>query len=161
LNESILETEKLVHALSDELLKLKSAVDRYDENREGLNAIREILASIGTASSNLAENSKQFLEELDKIGFETRLGQIQDASAKLVQSQARQVDSVNSVQEDLNQHIRTTEKNHSDQLRRLKDQEDRIQRASLEQASRMKLTQGLVFVLLLLEALTLVTIFVK
>jgi hypothetical protein len=41
LTEALLQTEKLVHSLADELLKLKSAVERYEDNRKSLDAVRE------------------------------------------------------------------------------------------------------------------------
>ena len=161
MNEAILETEKLVQSLSDELLKLKSAVERYEENRKGLNAIREILESIGNASSVLAENTRQFLAELNKIGFEPRLQQIQDDSAKLVQGHAKQLDSLKNIQDNLNRQGTTIEQNYKDQLSKLRDHDERMHQASLDQAKKLRLTQGLILALLALEAATLAAIFIR
>ncbi len=161
MNEAILETEKLVHSLSDELLKLKSAVEQYEESRKSLDAICESLERIGNASAGLVENTKQFLTELDKIGFEPRLQQLQDDSARIIEGHTQQLDALNNIQKNLNQHSVAMEQRQKDQLNKISEHDERMRQASREQSNKMKVAQGLILVLLALQAVTLAAIFMR
>ena len=143
MNEAFLETEKLVHSISDELLKLKSAVQQYEENRKSFNDVRESVTKIGEASVSLAANSKEFLTKLEQMEIEKRLDKLKEDTSKLEQEHSQQLKSLGQLNENLNKHEEITLRIYQDQLRKL------------------TVTQGLVGALLALEAATLAIMFLK
>lgn len=187
MNESFLETEKLVHSLADELLKLKSAVEQYENNRKSLDAIRESMQKIGNASVSLADNTKSFLAKLDGIGFEKRLNKLQDDSSSLIEKNREQTDmmtkqheeqskAVSLVDTSLTEHDKAMLQGHKEQSDRMNEQHlqqskaldlvksklsEKMLQLHQEQAKKLKLTQVLVFVLLAIEATTLAMVFFK
>lgn len=94
-NPQFLETESLIHSLADELLKLKSAVEQYEETRKNLSNIHESLEKIGVANQSLAENTKAFMAKLEHINLEGRLQQLHEANTTLQQEQAQQSKTLN------------------------------------------------------------------
>lgn len=87
-----------MHSLSDELLRLKSAVEQYEDTRKSLNDVSESTAKIGEAGLSLAESTKSFVAKLEQIGIEKRLQQIQDNSSKLIQEQQEQAKKLKNTQ---------------------------------------------------------------
>jgi hypothetical protein len=187
LNEAFLETEKLVHSLADELLKLKSAVEQYENNRKSLDAVRESVQKIGNASVSLADNTKSFFAKLDGIGLEKRLSKLQDDSSSMIEKHQEQTDmmtkqheqqskAVSLVDESLRGHDRIMLQNHKEQTDRMNEQHlqqskaldlvksklcEKMLQIHQEQTKKLKLTQVLVIILLALEAATLATIFLR
>jgi hypothetical protein len=88
-NAQLLETENLIRSLADELLKLKSAVQQYEEARADLSKIHESLEKIGASSQSLAENTRAFMSRLEQINIEKRLAELHQDDAMLIEGQAR------------------------------------------------------------------------
>lgn len=127
-----LETENLIHSLADELLKLKSAVQQYEETRKNLNNIHESLQNISVTSQSLAENTKAFMTKLEKVNLEGRLRQLEDQNALLKQGQSEHTGLLSLLDTNLKQQSKT-----------------------------INLTRVLVLILLLAQVATIVLLFVK
>jgi hypothetical protein len=99
-------------------LKLKSAVQQYEENRKSLDGVRESVQKIGEAGTGLVESTKAIMTKIEQIGLEEKLQQLQQDSSILVKEQH-------------------------------------------QQASKPRLTQGLVVAMLALEAMTMALVFLR
>ena len=71
-SERILEVETLLQALSEELLKLKSASEHYEETKENLQKMCESLDKISLTHQKLTDNIKQVLGEMEKTNLENQ-----------------------------------------------------------------------------------------
>ena len=65
-SNKILETEKLLDSLSEEMMKLKSVSEVYNRTQEELQRICDSIDTLSKTSSNLANNVKSFLPALEK-----------------------------------------------------------------------------------------------
>jgi small-conductance mechanosensitive channel len=110
MSETFVETEKLIHSLSDELLKLKSAVEHYESSQRSLDAIRDSIQKVGDNTLALVETTRVSME---------------------------------LIQQDIGQH-------------------DQAMKMRIDAyVKKLRLSQGLIFVLLVLEAATLIAIFLR
>jgi hypothetical protein len=109
-NADILETEKIIHSLADELLNLKSATQQYEETRKNLGEIHESLEKIGVASQTLADKTSTFMARIEKIDIETRLERLLEDGSTLIEGQARHAGLLNN----LDKRIGETEKTHQE-----------------------------------------------
>jgi uncharacterized protein (DUF3084 family) len=135
-NVSFLETENLIHSLADELLKLKSAVQQYEETRTNLGNIYESLQKISVANQSLAENTKAFMVKLEQINLEGRLQQLHEQNTVLKQEQSRQNEQLGLLDAKMcQQHV--------------------------HQSKTMSLTRILVLALLLAQVATIALLFLK
>lgn len=73
--KKILEVENLLQSLSEEMVKLKSASQHYDETQKNLQAICESIDKISQTHQELTDNMKQFLPILDKNVLENKKNQ--------------------------------------------------------------------------------------
>ena len=73
--KKILETENLLQSLSEEMVKLKSASQHYDETQKNLQAICESIDKISQTHKELNANMKQFLPVMEKIVLENKRNQ--------------------------------------------------------------------------------------
>jgi CHASE3 domain sensor protein len=80
--KKILETENLLKSLSEEMVKLKSASQHYDETQKNFQSISESLEKISQTHNELTDNIKQFLSIMEKNVQENKRNQeiIQKAS---------------------------------------------------------------------------------
>ncbi len=69
-SKKILEVENLLQALSEEMLKLKSASEHYGETRGNLQKLCESIDHISQTHEKLTENMKQAITEMDKANSE-------------------------------------------------------------------------------------------
>jgi hypothetical protein len=87
-----------MNSLSDELLRLKSAVQQYEETRKSLNNVSGSTQKIGEACLGLAESTKSFVAKIEQIGIEEKLRKLQDNSSKLMQEQQEQSKKLKNTQ---------------------------------------------------------------
>ena len=71
-SEKILEVENLLQALSEELLKLKSASEHYEETKENLQKMCESIDKISLTHQKLTDNIRQVLAEMEKTNLENK-----------------------------------------------------------------------------------------
>ena len=131
-NAPFLETENVIRSLADELLKLKSAVQQYEETRKNLNNVHESLQNISVASQSLAENTKAFMTKLEKVNLEGRLRQLEEQNAMFKQGQSEHTGLLSLLDTNLKQQLKT-----------------------------LNLTRVLVLILLLAQVAAIVLLFVK
>ena len=69
-SKKILEVENLLQALSEEMLKLKSASEHYEETKENLQKMCESIDKISQTHEKLTENMNQAITEMEKANSE-------------------------------------------------------------------------------------------
>lgn len=69
-SKKILEVENLLQSLSEELLKLKSASEHYEETRENLQKMCESIDKVSQTHQKLTENMNQAITEMEKANSE-------------------------------------------------------------------------------------------
>jgi uncharacterized phage infection (PIP) family protein YhgE len=124
-NAQFLETENIIHSLADELLKLKSAVQQYEETRKNLDDIHESLEKIGVASQSLADNTKTFMAKMEQIDIETRLEKLREDGSMLIQGQARHAELLNNLGGKIEEETEKTLQQLREQTSMLREEQTR------------------------------------
>jgi len=119
-SEPLLETEKLLNSLANELVKLKTAVGQYEETRNDLSKVKDSVEQISTASMAIAENGKGLLTKLEQMSLEQKLKQLDEGNAELSNEQKRHTQSLNLIESRLKQNIESLTRNFSSQSKLLK-----------------------------------------
>jgi len=102
-SEKILEVENLLHTTADELLKLKSASEHYDETKECLQKMCESLDKIYLTHQKLTDKLNPVLLEMEKTNMETKKTQ------ELIQSLYDKVNEIKVEMEKNNLEIKITQ----------------------------------------------------
>ena len=66
-----MELEKLLQSLSDEMLRLKSSSEQYEETKEQLQNICNLIEKISITHMKVTENMSEFLAEMEKMQLES------------------------------------------------------------------------------------------
>ena len=70
--DNVLEVESLLQSLSDEMLKLKSTSEHYEETKQNLEKMCESLKKIYQTHSDLTDNITQVLTEMEKTNTDNK-----------------------------------------------------------------------------------------
>ena len=90
MSNEFLKAEQLMRSLSDELLKLKSTIQQYEETRQTMKDLGQSTQEIGQACISLTENTKSLVVRLQQVAFEDNFQKLQDISSELKQQQQEQ-----------------------------------------------------------------------
>lgn len=175
-NAQLLETENLIRSLADELLKLKSAVQQYEETRTNLSNIHESLEKIGIASQSLAENTKTFMAKLEQIDIEKRLERLREDGSTLKEGQvqhaellnslgARIKDGTESISQKLSEGTEKTIQKLNEGTSALKEEQARraeiLSGQHMQQSKTLNMTRILVLAALLAQVATVLILFLR
>jgi hypothetical protein len=88
-----LETEKVVHNLSEELSKLKSAVDQIEDTKNSAKTIEESANNIVCGATELVDIGKtifttgeKILDRVDKVKFTERFDEVEKLGTESVEN---------------------------------------------------------------------------
>jgi uncharacterized protein YukE len=135
-----------MRSLSDELLKLKTTVERYEQTQQILKDVSQSTQKIGEACKDLSENTKSLYVRLQQVAFEDKFHQIQDNMSRMIQQQ-----------EDLATKLERI--GFEEKFQQLKNNSSELMQQQQEQAKKLKLTQNLLIVSVLLQVVSMVVIF--
>lgn len=93
--DRLLEAERTVHELAQELQRMRSAADLLDGSRQKVDAILRSADAIVGSAGRFTDDSVQILQRLQAIDLESRLGEILRASAETQALMGRQLNSLN------------------------------------------------------------------
>ena len=150
-NADFLETEKVVHNLSEELSKLKSAVDQIEDTKNSAKTIEESANKIVDGTTELVKMGKTILDRVDEVKFKERFDKVED-SVKTIQESANHI-TASTIQ------LLTTGNTilgRVDEVR-FKDRFDEVEKL---QKRNFRLSIGII-IGLLVQAVTLVFLFMR
>jgi septation ring formation regulator EzrA len=137
-NEELLDTERSLHSLADELVKLKTAIQQYEETRNGLSSVIDSVESISTTSMAIAENSKAMLARLEQ-----GLKQLGEDTDRLSKEQKQHTKSLSLLEE------------------RLKEHAESVKQSSLSHSKLLKVVIGLLMALFAVELVNIALLVVR
>jgi len=102
-SEKILEVENLLQALSEELLKLKSSSEHYEETKENLQKMCASIDKISLTHQKLIDNIRQVLAEMEKTNLENKktrefIRSLYDEAKHLFEAEAQRHEADNANQ---------------------------------------------------------------
>ena len=71
-DNKFLDIEDSLQTLSEEMLKLKSASEHYDDTKESLLKICETVEKISDTHRRLAENMKNALDQMERVNLDSK-----------------------------------------------------------------------------------------
>jgi uncharacterized protein (UPF0335 family) len=145
----------LLQALSEELLKLKSASEHYDETKENLRKMCESIDKISLTHQTLTDNIKQVLVEMEKANLDNKktrefIQSLYDEAKNLFDAEVRKQEE--AVEASITKNCNEI----SDEIRK---QTERIQQDNANQSRSLRLVKSLVLVGIILEAVIIVRMF--
>lgn len=154
-SEKILEVENLLHALSEELLKLKSASEHYEETKENLQKMCESIDQISLTHQKLTDNIRQVLAEIEKTNLENK--QTREFIQNLY-NEAKHFFEAEAYRHEAAVEASLTKKygEISDEIRK---QTERISQDNANQSKAQRLIKYLIVVGIALEAVVIIRMF--
>ena len=154
-SEKILEVENLLQALSEELLKLKSASEHYEETKENLQKMCESIDKISLTHQKLADNTRQVLAEMEKTNLENKktrefIQNLYDEAKHLFEAEAHRHET--AVEASLTKKY--------DEIRdEIRKQTERIHQDNTNQSKALRLIKSLIVVGIVMEAVVIIRMF--
>lgn len=93
--DRLLEAERTVHELAQELQRMRSAADLLDGSQQKVDAVLRSADAIVESAGRFTDDSVKILQRLQAIDLESRLGEILRASAETQALMGRQLNSLN------------------------------------------------------------------
>ena len=154
-SEKILEVENLLQALSEELLKLKSASEHYEETKENLQKMCESIDKISLTHQKLTDNIRQVLAEMEKTNLENKktrefIQSLYDEAKHLFEAEVRRHEA--AVEASLTKKYDEI----SDEIRK---QTERIHQDNTNQSKALRLIKSLIVVGIVMEAVVIIRMF--
>jgi uncharacterized phage infection (PIP) family protein YhgE len=154
-SKKILEVENLLQALSEELLKLKSASEHYEETRESLQKICGSIDKISQTHQKLTENMNQAITEMEKANSENKktrefMQSLYDEAKQLFDAEAHRHEA--AVEASLTKRYNEI----SDEIRK---QTETIQQDNANQSKALRLIESLIVVGIAMEAVVIIRMF--
>jgi len=153
--EKILEIENLLQALSEELLKLKSASEHYEETRENLQKMCESIDKISQTHRKLTENMNQAITEVEKANLDNKktrefIQSLYDEAKHLFEAEAQRHEA--AVEVSLTKRYNEI----SDEIRK---QNETIHQDNANQSKALRLIKSLIVVGIVMEAVVIIRMF--
>ena len=154
-SKKILEVENLLQALSEELLKLKSASEHYEETRANLQKMCESIDKVSQTHQNLTENMNQALAEMEKATSENQktrefIQSLYDEAKEFFDAEAHKHEE--AVEASLTKRFNEI----SDEIRK---QTETINQDNAKQSKTLRLVGSLIAVGIVLEVVVLIRMF--
>lgn len=102
--DRLLEAERTVYELAQELQRMRSAADLLDGSQQKVDAVLHSADAIVESAGRFTDDSVKILQRLQAIDLESRLGEILRASAETQALMGRQLDSLNEALKQLREH---------------------------------------------------------
>ena len=145
----------MLQALSEELLKLKSASEHYEETRENLQKMCESIDKISQTHQRLTENMNQATTEMEKANLENKktrefIQNLYDEAKHLFEAEAHRHEA--AVEASLTKRYNGI----SDEIRK---QTETIQQDNANQSKALRLIKSLIVVGIVMEAVVIIRMF--
>jgi dsDNA-specific endonuclease/ATPase MutS2 len=145
----------LLQALSEELLKLKSASEHYEETGENLQKMCESIDKISQTHQKLTENMNQATTEMEKANLENKktrefIQNLYDEAKHLFEAEAHRHEA--AVEASLTKRYNEI----SDEIRK---QTETIYQDNANQSKALRLTKSLIVVGIVMEAVLIIRMF--
>ena len=154
-SKKILEAENLLQSLSEELLKLKSASEHYEETRENLQRMCESIDKVSQTHQKLTENMSQAIAEMENANSENKktrefIQSLYDEAKHLYDAEAHRHEAV--VEASLTKRFNEI----SDEIRK---QTESIRQNNANQSKALRLVGSLIVVGIVMEAVIIIRMF--
>ena len=154
-SKKILEVENLLQALSEEMLKLKSASEHYEETRENMQKMCESIDQISQTHQKLTENMNQAITEMEKANSENEktrefIRSLYDEAKHLYDAEAHRHEV--AIEASLTKRFNEI----SDEIR---SQTESIHQDNAKQSKTLRLVGSLIAVGIVLEVVVLIRMF--
>ena len=154
-SKKILEVENLLQSLSEELLKLKSASEHYEETRENLQKMCESIDKVSQTHQKLTENMSQAIAEMENANSENKktrefIQSLYDEAKHLYDAEAHRHEA--AVEASLTKRFNEI----SDEIRK---QTETIHQGNAKQSKTLRLVGSLIAVGIVLEVVVLIRMF--
>ena len=154
-SEKILEVENLLQALSEELMKLKSASEHYEETKENLRKMCESIDKISQTHQTLTNNIRQALVEMEKSNADNQ--QVREFIRGLYE------EAKNVFESETQKHEAATEaslaKKYSEVSDEFRKETDKVHQDYANQSKSLRLVKALIVVGIVMEAIIIVRLF--
>ena len=154
-SKKILEVENLLQSLSEELLKLKSASEHYEETRENLQKMCVSIDKVSQTHQKLTENMSQAIAEMENANSENKktrefIQSLYDEAKHLYDAEAHRHEA--AVEASLTKRFNEI----SDEIRK---QTETIHQGNAKQSKTLRLVGSLIAVGIVLEVVVLIRMF--
>lgn len=144
-----------MQALSEELLKLKSASEHYEETRENLQKMCESIDNVSQTHQKLTENMKQAIAEMEKTNLENKkirefIQNLYEEAKHVFESEAQRHEA--AVEASL-------AKKHNEMSDEFRKETERIHQDNANQSKSLRLMKSLIVVGIVMEAVVIIRMF--
>lgn len=144
-----------MQALSEEMLKLKSASEHYEETKENLLKICKSLDEISLTHRTLTDNMKQALSEMEEMNLDSTktrefIQSLYEEAKNLLKAEARKYEDI--VEASLAEKCNKI----SDEFRK---ETERIHQENVDQSRSLRLVKSLIVVGIVMEAVIIIRMF--